>query len=67
MFRKLIIKIYEVRYSYYKKMINWSLEEAKAYTFDEDQTLHKKCMNRATKYIKKLDRLSKRVNKILYG
>lgn len=67
MFRKLIISFYEVRYNYYKKMINQSLEEARACTFDEDQTQHKKWLKRASKYIKKLDKLSEVTNKILYG
>ena len=67
MFSKMIIKIYEVRYSYYKRMINNSLEEAKAYVFDEDQTEYKKYMKRVYKYTKKLNRLSEVTNKILYG
>lgn len=67
MFRKLIIKMYEVRYSYYKKIIDDSLEEAKAYLFEPDQTDYKRCMKRVYIYTKKLNRLSERTNKILYG
>lgn len=67
MFRKLIIKIYEIRYTNYKRVIDRSLEEAKAYLFDEDQTEYKKCMRRVYIYTKKLNKLSETTNKILYG
>ena len=64
---KIMVKVYKLRFKIYERLRNRQLDKAKEHLFDEDITEYKRCMSRVLYYIKKIEKVTKRSEELVYG